>query len=315
MQGNGFEVIEINPRILKCKLPFIYFNIKLPLYCKRHLRKDDIFLIPNNFGGFWRIPHKHTWVIIHDLIPLSEFGYRGVRRWGYKYKINQAVKAERIITISYYVKRMLCNTTRVNDEKVKVLYWPSDGEFMTDCQKTPKQYLSIGTGEPRKSVDWLLKNWHEAADAESTLLLYGKEWRRGMHRRITELIKQYGLSDKVRLLGTVSEEELFRLYSSSAVFIYPSLEEGFGLPPLEALSHGCNIVLPKTPVNYELYGTIAFFYDPGDVVELRQALKDGLNGKIEDNMAYSKQFDIHFFQKNIDKIFMPDEKTQDTYKR
>ena len=81
------------------------------------------------------------------------------------------------------------------------------------------------------------------------------------------------------------------------------MEEGFGLPPLEALSHGCNVILPKMPINFELYSPVAHFYDAGNVVELKVAIKECEEINEIKNIEFSNSFRIEVFKQNIVKVF------------
>lgn len=304
LKQTGFQIKEVCPDDFHVKETFGYYNYVLPRFCKRNLTDSDIFLIPNNMGKFWILPHQRTWVLMHDLIPLSKYGYCGMKRYLYMYKTRKIKSAQRIITISHYVKKDLCDKIGVDEDKVRVLYWPITVPDIEQPKRNSKQYLSIGTGEPRKCVDFIINNWLSVAPSDATLLLYGGEWNKGVsHNHIKNLIKNNGIENRVRLLGRVSDEELSRLYGSSQCFIYPSLEEGFGLPPLEALSQGCNIILPKTPINYELYSGIAQFYSSGDVYELQTAIQNSLVIDEKSNIEFSKRFDENVFKDNILKIF------------
>ena len=300
----GFSVEYISPIKLNRQPSFSYYNYYIPQYCKDKLSKDDIFLIPNNMGKFWRLPHRRTWILMHDLIPLSRFGYSGLRKLFYRLKTREIRHADRIITISNYVKKDLCDKLKVDDRKIKVLYWPITIPNIPAVERNKLQFLSVGTGEPRKYVEFLIENWAAVAPSDSKLLLYGGEWKKGVsHRKLKNLIVSNGLSERVELLGRVSDQELSRLYASSQGFIYPSLEEGFGLPPLESLSQGCDIVLPKTPINFELYSSIAYFYSSGDVQELKSAISKCDNTRTLENVSYSKKFDIEAFKQNIKQVF------------
>lgn len=76
------------------------------------------------------------------------------------------------------------------------------------------------------------------------------------------LLKQYGLLDRVRFLGRMSDADLGREYQSAACFVFPSLLEGFGLPVLEAQINGCPVALSDIPVFHEVAGDAAVFFDP-----------------------------------------------------
>lgn len=292
---------QIATNSCKYNSSFLYYNIFLPRLCRRRLNKDDVFLIPNNMGKFWRLPHVNTWVLVHDLIPLSQYGYSGIRRILYKWKMSRLKKASKIIVISEYVKKNLCETFNISPDKVSVLYWKSEDRVLKN-EKRDSFYLSIGTGEPRKNLSFLINCWKSIGNG-SKLILFGKEWRRGAHKEIKEQINSLGLQNSVELLGEIEDEKLYDLYSKARGFIFPSIEEGFGLPPLEALSFGCNVVLPKTPVNYELYKEIAWLYSIGSAAELKKCLDSVSNDNYSKNIEFCERFNTTAFNNKVYEIF------------
>lgn len=300
----GYNIEKISPDKFNTKPSLIYYNYIIPRFCQDTLHSDDIFLIPNNMGKFLRLPHRRTWVMMHDLIPLSKYGYIGFKRILYKFKIKQIKYAERIIAISNYVKKDLCDKIGISEQCVKVLYWPITIPKISQVERNPNQFLGVGTGEPRKCVETLIENWNYVSPKKSILLLYGGEWKKGIsHSKLRKIIEENNLNSRVFLLGRVSDDELSMLYASSQAFIYTSLEEGFGLPPLEALSLGCNIVLPKTPINFELYGSIGFLYSSGDKEQLKEAIAESTISNENHNFEFSQQFSIEEFMKSIKKVF------------
>lgn len=290
-------------------LQFLRFNYKMRKYCKSHLSNEDIYFIPNNLSKYFFLPHIKTWVLIHDLIPLTKFGHKGLKRFLYKLKMRQLKNVDRIITISETVKKQIIDNYNIDSTKIDVLYWPADSPLATDKQD-PELYLEspyilgIGTGEPRKDIESIIRIWNKIAPKYLNLLLFGGEWRKGIHARLNELIKSLGLEQRVILLGKVSEEQLNILYKNAQSFIFPSQEEGFGLPPLEALTRGTSIILPKTPINYELYGGIANMYSLGNIDELKQAIENGIiENKNPKLIEYTEKFSLNSFSTKIKSIF------------
>ncbi len=283
---------------------FIYYNYSIKKFCRDNLSQDDIFLIPNNMGKYFVVPHSNTWVIVHDLIPLSSrFGYHGVKRLLYRYKMSQLRKASRIFTISEYVKKDLIDKIGISPDKIDVIYWPSiySNAFFKEVGQTKEfKFLGIGTGEPRKDIEEIINFWKFTPSAYK-LILYGKEYREGIHWRLAKLIYDLNLSNRIELLGRVSEDDLSKLYAESSGFIFSSKEEGFGLPPLEALSHATPVILPKTPINYELYRDIGNFYSSGNPIEFLNALDCAINDckGIADYENFMGKFSLDIFKSRL----------------
>lgn len=298
----GFDVVQVPADELTKKnlIPFAVVH----RFCREKMGDDDIFLIPNNMGKFWSLPHKNTWVIVHDLIPLTRYGYRGLRRFLYYYKMRSLRKANKILTISEYVKKELCEKFKISYDKVEVLYWGIDVDKEKANAHASNYFLSIGTGEPRKNVNFIIENWKYVCPQGYKLKLYGKEWETGAYENLRKLVVKYDLEDRVEILGEVTETELKSLYSMAKGFIFPSIEEGFGLPPLEALSNGCDVILPKTPVNFELYGGVANFYSLGDIKELKkQICKVDKNSDSKKNIKFCEKYNSNAFENRLFEIF------------
>ena len=91
------------------------------------------------------------------------------------------------------------------------------------------------------------------------------------------VIQQKKLEDRICLTGYLQDEELAALYSSCKAFVYPSLYEGFGLPPLEAMACGAPVITSRIPAISETVGTAARLVDPRDVNDLTRALAELLS--------------------------------------
>lgn len=306
----GVEVVKVEaPENIGGIRKFIYFNYTLPRLCKKQMRGSDVFLIPNNMGKFWRLPYKNTWVLMHDVIPLTPYGqYSLLKKQLYRYKTGQIRKAECIITISEYIKKCLIDSFEINPQRIKVLYWGAftKVEYKKSEDTGEPYFLSIGTGEYRKKAEFLINNWPQIYQNKYKLKLFGKEHKPGAHAALSRLIDQVGMRDFIELLGPISDEEMNYLYSQSCGLIFPSFEEGFGLPPIEALRCGCNVILPKTPINYELYGGVGLLYSLGDVEELADCVKEAVSrgdSFKELNRKFSNRFSADVFKNRVNKLF------------
>lgn len=137
--------------------------------------------------------------------------------------------------------------------------------------------LSVGTLEPRKNLRLLLRAFEEfgSRHARTELLLVGaKGWG---NERFEDAIARHPHRDRIRALGFVPDAELARLYRECALFCYPSLLEGFGLPPLEAMACGAPVVCSGTSSLPEVGGDAALYCDPQDTTSLVRALERGFD--------------------------------------
>ncbi|MCJ7668150.1 MAG: glycosyltransferase family 4 protein, partial [Anaerolineae bacterium] len=124
--------------------------------------------------------------------------------------------------------------------------------------------------KPHKNLARLVEAFAEVK-TERKLVLAGKEDPR--YSEAHEVTKQLGLQDRVVFLGQVSEDDLPALYSGAALFVFPSLYEGFGLPLLEAMACGVPAISSSTSSLPEIAGQAAVMVDPLDLSQLARALE------------------------------------------
>jgi glycosyltransferase involved in cell wall biosynthesis len=153
---------------------------------------------------------------------------------------------------------------------------PGDAESIAATRRElglPGGYLLyVGTLEPRKNLPLLLDAWEAMRDDEQgappLVLAGGYGWRsRGLMDRLQAL-----RGEGVVLLGRVDQERLVRLLQAATCFVYPSLYEGFGLPPAEALACGVPVVATHGGSLPEVLGDAALLVDPHEPAELAAAI-------------------------------------------
>ncbi len=126
----------------------------------------------------------------------------------------------------------------------------------------------VGTREPRKNLKKLIKAWEPLASHFDLLIAGNTGWDES-EKLDTITLQEKGL----RFLGRVSDQELAVLYSEAAVFAYPSLYEGFGLPILEAFNYGTPVVTSNNSGMLEVAGNAAELVDPESVDSIRAGLE------------------------------------------
>lgn len=126
----------------------------------------------------------------------------------------------------------------------------------------PKKFaLYVGNAYPHKNLEFLIKSW-ESIDLP--LVLAGG--RSVFYDRLSKLIK----SPNIILVGHIEDPTV--LYKKAEIFVFPTLMEGFGLPPLEAMKHGLPVVASDIPVLHEVLGDAAVFFDPKSPTSLKEKL-------------------------------------------
>lgn len=137
-----------------------------------------------------------------------------------------------------------------------------------------KRYLLyVGTLEPRKNIPELLEAYAQLSDglrARYPLVLAGA--RGWLMEQFDRKLKRLGIASNVRKLGYVPEEDLVALYNGAVLFVYPSLYEGFGLPPLESMACGTPVIASNVSSVPEVVGAAGLLIPPGDPQRLKEAI-------------------------------------------
>jgi glycosyltransferase involved in cell wall biosynthesis len=162
------------------------------------------------------------------------------------------------------------------DERFKPVAREEVEQFKQEKSLPERFVLYLGTLEPRKNLPLLLRGFArlrkekpEAVEGVELVLSGAKGW---LYDEIFRLVRELGLEEVTRFPGYVSEEELPLWYNSAECFVYPSVYEGFGLPPLEAMACGCPVITSNTSSLPEVVGEAGLTVGPEDEAGLSAAL-------------------------------------------
>jgi glycosyltransferase involved in cell wall biosynthesis len=260
-----------------------WWSLGLPVQLLRS--SFDLFHGTNYEIPLWS--RRPTVVTIHDLSLLlhSEVHeQRLVQRARWRLPL-MAKAASKIITPSNSVKTEVCEKLEVSPEKVAVtpeaprpaFRSREDPELLRRLGIDRDFVLFVGTIEPRKNLRRLVEAFEQLLRTTSLspklVIAGGQGW---LMDDFASSIKQKRLADRVCLTGYLQDEDLCTLYSSCAAFVYPSLYEGFGLPPLEAMACGAPVITSRIPSLVETVGEAARLVDPNDVDDLARAIMEML---------------------------------------
>ncbi len=193
-----------------------------------------------------------------------------------------AKRSRYIITPTNFVKNDLINYTSVSPDKVFVTLESADAievppEEYKDL-KNSRFLLYVGRVHPHKNIKRLVEAFGllQKDDPELKLVLVGKN--DVLAEKNLEYAKQKGIKNVIAT-GYVSEGKLRWLYENCAVYCFPSLSEGFGLPSLEAMKHGAPVASSNATCLPEVNGDAAHYFDPLDTEDMAEKINDILTSK------------------------------------
>ncbi len=254
----------------------------------------DIFWSPHYNVPILPIKAKKRWVTIHDLYHLRFAEQLGFLKKSYAKMLFSAAcrLSNRIITVSQFSRNELLSFFNVGD-KVEVVLNEVDKKFYEnkntegDVQQVLRKYninepyiLFVGNLKPHKNLITLLKAFEKIMNdfSQVNLVVAGKESGFLTEDRDTGLYLDHHPELKKRVLftGLVADDDLPALYRAAKVFVFPSLYEGFGYPPLEALVSGTPVLCSNAGPMPEVCGDRVAYFDPLDVDQLSRMLKNQL---------------------------------------
>ncbi|MGM0568872.1 MAG: glycosyltransferase family 4 protein [Elusimicrobiota bacterium] len=276
----GYGPYSITSQIL---LPFVLKKEKVNLF------HSPDFMVPLLYTPFKVVS------TVHDLIPYlyPQYNYKTLKsKFYFLYRrvlILMLKKSDRIIVVSRCSERDLKREFTFCSKKVRMVY---NGFFAGNAEKEKsiadlkakykirdKYIFYAGRQDPSKNILGLIKAFYKIKNKLKgySLVIAGKKDSR--YCQPYRLVEDLNLQDDVIFTGYVSEEELDVLYRKAEVFVFPSLYEGFGLPPLEAMARGVAVVVSNRSSLPEIAGDAAVKADPFDIADLAEAIFTTVSNK------------------------------------
>ena len=232
----------------------------------------DVFHVTCNAGAP-PISSVPTVTTVHDLFALSVQGVPLKTRLLMKLLFSWTFKnSSFIISDSEYMKQSLISKG-IDGNKIQTIYLGTQMEFPAESLQNKQieqpYFLCVGALEPRKGQVMLAQAYLSALQINPHIPdLYFIGSDRGDGQKIQKLSEQ---SQKLKWLNFVSRDELISYYQNAEAFIFPSYDEGFGIPVLEAMKAGLNVICSDIPVLREIAGFGAYFVKP-EISDFREAL-------------------------------------------
>ncbi|MGA7670189.1 MAG: glycosyltransferase family 1 protein [Nitrolancea sp.] len=228
-----------------------------------------------------RATRRRTVVTIHDVIPMiyPEYGGSTPMRMYLRLVVPAARRAVSILTDSECSRRDIVRLLHIDQRKVRSIPLAASDEFQPTVGGSAGEELrqrfelhgpiifNVGGLDVRKNLSTLVEAFGRAMpslDQKTLLVIAGKghTGNTGLYPPLEPVIKKLGLEGSVRLIGRISEDEKRILYQISDVYAYPSLYEGFGLTPLEAMACGLPVIASNRSSLPEVVGSGGLLVDP-----------------------------------------------------
>ncbi len=271
-------------------LTILWHRLRLPIPVEWFTGPVDIF----HSTDFVLPPVRQarTILTVHDLtfMRLPQCAEAGLRAYLNKVVPRSIERADLVLADSQSTKDDLIELLGVSPDKIGVVYAgvekrfrPMEGEIA--LERARKRYgldfpfiLSLGTLEPRKNFTGLIEAYalmrgrgQRVGDRGLKLVIAGgKGW---LYDEIFAKVEELGLAGEVIFPGFVADEDLPALYNLAELFVFPSLYEGFGLPPLEAMACGTPVVTSDRPSLPEVVGEAGLMVEATDPEALAEAME------------------------------------------
>lgn len=281
---DNFKVVHkrFKNRIIRVLWEYFIFPFELKKL------KIDILHSPNYITPLLKLGFKII-LTIHDLtFLLFPEKYTITKRWLFGKMIPISIKmSDKIVAVSKNTKKDILKFFNISDDKILVTYesYPDYYNYSIDRSKAKdilKKYgiernfiLYVGMIEPRKNIISLLKAFVELdKDLELDLVIVGKKgWYFKEIEKYMENTINLRLKNKIIFTGYIPEHELKYFYRLALMFVYPTLYEGFGLPPLQAMACGTPVITSNISSLPEVVGNAAIKINPDDLGELKNSIK------------------------------------------
>ena len=289
-----------SPKFKKVLADYHWYSYAEQIHLPRKIKQAKV--------DFMHFPHYNVpllyrgsfIVTIHDLTishfptqratTLSPITYR-LKHLTYTVVIRSAVKrAKKIIAVSFYTRNDLAETYKLDKKKIVVTYEAADlitkrsdlspEEILKKYNITSPYLVYVGNAYPHKNLEIMpqaLQVLEEKYGKKPTLVLVGKEDY--FYQRLKQEVSATSVKDRIVFCGYVPDAELPILYQQAAAYIFPSLYEGFGLPPLEAMQYEIPVVSSQASCLPEILQDAALYFDPNDPQDIADKIAKIINNQ------------------------------------
>ncbi|MGQ0543303.1 MAG: glycosyltransferase family 4 protein [Blastocatellia bacterium] len=264
--------------------------------------KIDVFFFPSVYSYFPILNRTKVVLTIHDVIAEHHPGLifpNSKSQFFWKIKQRIAIgQANLIATVSEYSKKEIKEYFGLQESRMRIIseaarpvfkVLPTNNGFVTTLANYQlhlgeRFLLYVGGISPHKNLNTLIEAFKRIVDLEPNkplkLILVG-DYKDdpffSAYPKLKEQVANLGLDDKVAFTGFIPDEDLAYLYNAATLLVFPSLEEGFGLPAIEAMACGTPVAASNTGSLPEVLGHVGRFFDPTKVGEMAEVIRNVLS--------------------------------------
>lgn len=267
---------RIKAKVIHGNNKLLFFQIIIPFYLYK-IKADAyiFFAFPAPILFF----NKNIYNTIHDMGRWDFPGKGKIALFYYRTTESSAIKkSKHIFTVSEFSKNRIADIMNIPATKISVTYNGISKTLIDSKQSLkevnkkynlPNKYIMfLSTLQPRKNLNLLIDAFSDVKDlVDFDLVLIGRKVQ-----KIEELIIQKGVVDRVVVTGFVEDLDVAAIYKNALCFIFPTLYEGFGIPPVEALSMGCPVISSDSSCMKEILRNQATYFENNNKEELAKLL-------------------------------------------
>jgi glycosyltransferase involved in cell wall biosynthesis len=296
-KANFHECVITNHNFSKRLVDVQWYTLAEQIVMRREVAAARVSLMhyPHwNIPVFSRVPFVVT---IHDLILLEDASsahattrnpfIHGIKQIGHRIALERAIHGSRqIITVSEFTKRSILKHFKVKPQKISVIHngvtVALDGSRVSlrDLGVYEPYFLYVGNAYPHKNLPFMLAAFAKLQKLHPSLQLVLAGKRDSFSKQLEVYGKELGIpGSAIRFVDLPSDTEVAALYSHATLFIYPSRIEGFGIPPVEALSYGTPVAATQAASMPEILGDDVRYFEPDDEAELIRIMTAAVDGR------------------------------------
>ncbi len=290
------EFTSVFPNFTSAALPFADNTLKGHFELRSIVRQTgcDVVHIPHLSWAPLALPCPYV-MTVHDVLSqMSRESPRSAPRRKVNFRLTSRAlhKSARILAVSQFTKSELESLFKIPPSRIEVIYNAIDERFLSghaskaECESIAERYqvntpflLYAGAISPHKNLVRIIEAFSvlkaelkkDAKFDDLKLIIIGDDL--SSHQDLRRAVVRGDVQNDVRFLGFVPIDVLRIFYDAAKVFVFPSLHEGFGLPPLEAMAHGTPVVTSNSSSLPEVTGNAAVLVNPENVFDIMRALQ------------------------------------------